>query len=205
MPKLPPPENNLPSDVPFGWWPCFNVTDEVIPGYAHVKWSRTRHDHTDEDAQEFINRGVVRLNSAHSLELVAGQAVIRVRKPLADPLDTAPGTLDSDMVQLGFFTWEHPILPHQFGLCTRLPQKRALVYATPYSDSGGWAYRVPHKAPLAVNPDNSWTLYEHDGDTTQWVCLFMDPTDRRSRLSAESSTSDPVPTVCWIEVAGSGE
>jgi hypothetical protein len=205
MPKLTSPENALPSNIPPGWWPCFNVTDETIPGYAHVKWSRTRNDPNDENSQEFINRGVDTVNFAHRQEIVAGQPVIRIRKPLANPLDTAPGEEHDDMSDLGFFTWEHPILPHRFGLCTRALHWRALVYAIPYSDSGGWAYRVPKQAPLAVYPDNPWALYEHDGDTTQFTCMFMDATDRRSRQPAVSSSSAPAPTVCWITRAGGGE
>jgi hypothetical protein len=194
MPKLPSPENALPSNIILpdwpGWWPCFNVTNETIPGYAHAKFSSTRYDPTDDDQLEFINRGIVQTNYQHSQELFAGQAYIRLRKPLA--------TVE-DMTELAFFTWQHPILPHQFGLCTRQLQRRVLVYAAAPT------FQVAVQAPLAVNPDNPWTLYEHDGDTTQFVCLFMDATDPRSRRPAGSLSDGSKPTVCWIEPAGSGE
>jgi hypothetical protein len=189
MPK-PSPENALTLEVPPGWWPCFNVTDETIPGFGHVKFCGTRYDPTDEDQVEFINRDVDQQNFAHSQELVAGQAIIRVRKPIADV---------DDMPELGFFTWQHPILPHQFGLCTRQLQRRALVYASAPN------FRVTVRAPLAVNPDNPWTLYEFDGDTTQFVCLFMDATDARSRRPTDANAQGSKATVCWIEPAGSGE
>lgn len=195
MPKPPSPENNLPSDIPFGWWPCFNVTDEIIPGYGHVKFCSTRFDPTDEDQLEFINRDVDQVHFEHSQELVAGQAIIRVRKPLA-PADDPFG---SDRTRLGFFTWQHPILPHQFGLCTRLLQRRALVYAQ------GPDYEVEVQAPLAVDPDNPWALYVQDSDETQYACMFMDSTDRRSRRPPEENGEDWKLTVCWIEPAGSGE
>ena len=129
--------DDLPQQVPPGWWPCFNVTNEVIPAWACMSFYEAVSRYVNGDS--LPTDTVARNLKAKRLEAFGGQQVIRVGKPGDGIHANAPE------IQLAFlwFNGPQPILPFRSGICTRLWPVKTLIATDEFGPTIGGVYGTP--------------------------------------------------------------